>query len=76
MRVTGLSHNLFNVLLLLGIPVSLIGLVALPWQGRDRALRPVLLVAVLTFLVTSLAVPGGDDLGHVPPRVAARSPCC
>jgi hypothetical protein len=63
MRVTGLSHNLFNVLLFLGIPVSLIGLVALPWQGRDRAVRPVLLVAVLTFLATSLLFPVATTWG-------------
>jgi hypothetical protein len=63
MRVTGLSHNLFNVLLFLGIPVSLIGLVALPWQGRDRALRPVLLVSVLTFLATSLLFPVATTWG-------------
>ena len=63
MRVTGLSHNLFNVLLFLGIPVSLIGLVALPWQGRDRALRPVLLVALLTFFATSLLFPVATTWG-------------
>jgi hypothetical protein len=57
MRVAGLSHNLINVLLLLGIPVSIIGLLALPWQARDRALRPVLLVSLLTFLATSLLFP-------------------
>jgi hypothetical protein len=63
MRVDGLTHNLFNVLLLLGIPVSVIGLVALPWQGRDRALRPVLLVSVLTFLATSLLFPVATTWG-------------
>ena len=64
----GIGHNLFNVLLLLGVPMSLLGLVALPWQGRDRALRPVLLVAVLDVPRHQPAVPGGDDVGHVPPR--------
>ena len=34
LRVTGLEHNLINVLLLLGMPVSVVGLIALPWQGR------------------------------------------
>jgi hypothetical protein len=63
MRVEGIAHNLFNVLLFLGIPVSLIGLIALPWQGRDRALRPLLLVSVLTFLVTSLLFPVATTWG-------------
>ena len=39
LRVTGLEHNLINVLLLLGLPVSAVGLLALPWQGRGFALR-------------------------------------
>jgi hypothetical protein len=63
MRVTGIAHNLFNVLLFLGVPVSLIGLVALPWQGRDRSLRPVLYVALLTFLATSLLFPVATTWG-------------
>jgi hypothetical protein len=63
MRLTGIAHNLFNVLLLLGIPMSVIGLVALPWQGRDRAVRPILLVSLLTFLVTSLLFPVATTWG-------------
>jgi hypothetical protein len=63
MRVEGVSHNLFSVLLLPGMPLSLIGLIALPWQGRGAALRPVLLVAVLTFLVTSIAFPVATTWG-------------
>jgi hypothetical protein len=63
MRVEGVSHNLFSVLLLPGMPLSLIGLLALPWQGRGAALRPVLLVAGLTFLVTSLAFPVATTWG-------------
>ena len=43
MRVEGLVHNVFNVLILLGIPISVLGVLALPWQARDRALRPVAL---------------------------------
>ena len=62
-RVAGLAHNLLNVLLLLGIPISIIGVLALPWQGRDRALRPVLLVSVITFLVTSLVFPVATTWG-------------
>jgi hypothetical protein len=63
MRVEGTWHNLANVLLFLGIPVSLIGLLALPWQARDRALRPLLLVGALTFLVTSLLFPVATTWG-------------
>jgi len=63
MRVEGVAHNLFNVLLLLGIPVSAIGLLALPWQGRDRALRPVLILGLLTFWVTSLVFPVATTWG-------------
>jgi hypothetical protein len=63
MRVVGLGHNLLNVLLLLGIPVSVIGLVALPWQARDRSLRLVLIVSLVTFLVTSLLFPVATTWG-------------
>ncbi len=63
MRIEGTWHNLANVLLFLGIPVSLIGLLALPWQARDRALRPLVLVGLLTFLVTSLVFPVATTWG-------------
>ncbi len=63
MRVDGIAHNLLSVLLLLGIPLSALGLLAVPWQARDRALRPVVVVAALTFLVTSLAFPVATTWG-------------
>ncbi len=63
MRVDGVVHNLVSVLLLLGIPVSVIGLLALPWQARDRPLRPVAIVAGLTFAVTSLVFPVATTWG-------------
>ena len=63
MRVEGLGHNIGNVLLLLGIPVSVIGILALPWQARDRALRPLVLVGGATFLVTSLVFPVATTWG-------------
>ena len=63
MRVTGTTHNIVSVLLLLGMPVSLIGLLALPWQARDRALRPLVLTAGITFLVTSLVFPVATTWG-------------
>jgi hypothetical protein len=63
LRVTGLLHNLFNVLLYLGVPISIIGLVALPWTARGRALRPLLVFSVVTFLVTSLLFPVATTWG-------------
>ena len=69
MRVEGFTHNLFSVLVLPGLPISIIGLLALPWQWRGAALRPLVLVGALTFLVTTAVLPGLDDVGHVPPRI-------
>jgi hypothetical protein len=63
MRVEGIGHNLFNVLLLLGVPVAAIGLVTLPWFGRARTLRPVLLTTALTFTVTGLVFPVSTTWG-------------
>ena len=63
MRADGIAHNLISVLLLLGVPVSAIGLLALPWQARDRALRPLALTAVATFAITSLAFPVATTWG-------------
>jgi hypothetical protein len=63
MRVEGLSHNLFTVLLLPGLPVSLIGLLAIPWQARGAAIRPVVLLATITFLATSLIFPVATTWG-------------
>ena len=63
MRVEGIAHNVFNVLALLGIPLSVLGILALPWQARDRALRPIVLVGAITFLVTSLLFPVATTWG-------------
>ncbi|HEX5148111.1 MAG TPA: glycosyltransferase family 39 protein [Candidatus Limnocylindrales bacterium] len=63
MRGEGISHNLLSVLLIPGVPLSVIGLIALPWQSRDRALRPLVLVSVTTFLVTSLLFPVATTWG-------------
>ena len=54
LRLIGLGHNLLSVLLLLGLPASAVGLATLPWFGRGAALRPLLIVSVVTFLVTAL----------------------
>jgi hypothetical protein len=57
MRVDAFSHNLFSVLLLPGAPLSFIGLIALPWTARLRALQPVVGVTILTFAATVLIFP-------------------
>ena len=63
MRVIGIEHNLFEVLLLPGAPLSVIGLVGLPWLLRTRALQPLLLVSGVIFLVTSLLFPVSTTWG-------------
>jgi hypothetical protein len=63
MRVVGVRHNLLDVLLLPGAPLSFVGLAALPWTGRDRALRPLIVVSIVTFLVTSLVFPVATTWG-------------
>ena len=63
MRVEGIGHNLFNVLLLLGIPVGVVGAVTLPWFGQARALRPLVVASVVTFAVTSLVFPVSTTWG-------------
>ena len=63
LRLAGLGHNLVNVLVLLGLPMSIVGLAALPWQVRDRALRPLVVFGLITFLVTSLLFPAATQWG-------------
>ena len=63
LRLIGLNHNLFNVLLLLGMPVAALGIIALPWQARGRALRPLVAISAITFLVTSLLFPAATQWG-------------
>lgn len=63
MRLEGIGHNLFNVLLLPGFPLSAIGLIALPWTARGGSVRPVVLLSGLTFLVTSLVFPVATTWG-------------
>jgi hypothetical protein len=63
MRVVGIEHNLFDVLLVPGAPLSFIGLIALPWTGRSPALRPLVVVAILLFLITSLVFPVSTTWG-------------
>jgi len=56
-RVDGFLHNLLDVLLVPGAPIAVVGLVALPWAARLRALRPLLVLALITFVVTTLVFP-------------------
>lgn len=62
-RVDGFVHNLLYVLLVPGAPVSLVGLVALPWVARGSALRPVVLLSLLTFAATTLLFPVSTTWG-------------
>jgi hypothetical protein len=63
MRVDGFGHNLLSVLLLPSFPIGLIGLLRLPWTIRLRALRPLLVVSLLTFWITTLAFPVATTWG-------------
>jgi len=59
----GIAHNLINVLAIPAFPVGVLGLLALPWTGRRRALRPLVLTAALTFSATSLLFPVATTSG-------------
>jgi len=63
MRITGIGHNLLDVLLVPGAPLSVIGLVALPWMVGIRALQPLVVVSAAIFLVTSLVFPVATTWG-------------
>lgn len=63
LRAMGLSHNLFNVLVLLGMPISVLGVLAIPWQARAPALRPLLWISAVMFVVTSLLFPAATQWG-------------
>jgi hypothetical protein len=75
LRWTGIVHNLTQVLLFLGVPLSVLGLLGLPWSGRDPSavdpsriisidpLRPLLLFSAITFLVASLVFPVSTTWG-------------
>ncbi len=53
----GLGNDLVLVLALPAFPVGLVGLMVLPWTCRHRALRPLVVVSLVTFLATSLMFP-------------------
>ncbi|MDP9483040.1 MAG: hypothetical protein M3P84_07440 [Chloroflexota bacterium] len=62
-RVEGFLHNLLDVLLVPGAPVSLLGLIALPWVARGAALRPLVLLSAVTFVATTLLFPVSTTWG-------------
>ena len=65
-RVDGFGHNLMSVLLIPSFPVGLIGLVGLIASGavrRARAIRPLLVLAVVTFAATTLLFPVSTTWG-------------
>lgn len=61
--LAGITHDLFSVLLIPAFPVGLVGLLALPWVWRHRALRPLAVASLFTFVVTSLAFPVATQAG-------------
>jgi hypothetical protein len=63
LRVSGIGHNLFDVLLFPGAPLSIIGLIGLPWVARLRSIQPLLLVSIVVFLVTALLFPVSTTWG-------------
>jgi hypothetical protein len=62
-RIDGFLHNLLTVLLIPSVPVGIVGLVVLPWVGRARTLRPLLIVSVLTFAATTVLFPVSTTWG-------------
>ena len=67
-RIEGFAHNLFEVLLVPGAPVSLLGLVALPWVGRRVGPQAGRLAERPDVRRHDPPVPRLDNVGHVPPR--------
>jgi hypothetical protein len=73
LRWIGTVHNVTDVLLLLGMPLSIVGFIGLPSLARWRPpadfshvvdpLRPLLIFSVITFLVASLVFPVSTTWG-------------
>jgi hypothetical protein len=62
-RIQGIGHNSLSVLTFLGVPLSVIGLLGLPWQARGRTIRPLLWLSLVTFWFTSLVFPAATQWG-------------
>lgn len=63
LRWIGFVHNLVTVLVFLGVPLSVIGLIGLPGTARSLSLRPLLLFSILVFAVATLAFPVATTWG-------------
>ena len=63
LRWEGLVHNFVSVLLLTGLPITAIGLVALPLTGRGSSLRLLAIFSILTFVTTTLLFPVATTWG-------------
>ncbi|HXI45898.1 MAG TPA: hypothetical protein VNH13_06315 [Candidatus Acidoferrales bacterium] len=63
LRVTAFLHDLGSVLLALGIPISALGIVALPWTGRGVTLRPLVVFSIVTFAIATLVFPVATTRG-------------
>jgi hypothetical protein len=63
LRWIGFVHNVMDVLVLLGIPLSVVGLVGLPGAWRSGPLRPLILFSGITFAVATLVFPVSTTWG-------------
>ena len=63
LRWNAFLHNLLNVLLFLGVPVSAIGLAGLPWTARGTALSMLAWFSGITFVATTLLFPVSTTWG-------------
>ena len=70
LRWTGFVHNVLNVLVLLGVPLSIVGLVGLPgawrggvWGAGVNPLRPLIIFSVITFAISTLVFPVSTTWG-------------
>lgn len=63
LRWTGFVHNVVDVLLFLGIPVSAIGLVGASWTVRGTALAMLAWFSAITFAATTLLFPVATTWG-------------
>jgi len=63
LRLTGLAHNLFNVLLIPAAPVSIVGVAGLSRVIRSQVLRPLLAFAAVTFAIDTVVFPVATTWG-------------
>ena len=62
-HLDGFTHDLVGVLIIQGFPIGLLGFLGLPLVWRQRAVRPLLLTAALTFTITSALFPVATQAG-------------